>query len=279
MLLKEDDIRAELNINDDANCEGCDNILRLRGISKTFDKKFLALDDINLDLKKSEALGIVGESGSGKSTLARIISRIISADKGSIQFNSKDYTKPNAAMLREYRRQVQMVFQNPASAISPKMNIADFLCEAMVNYKLCSKTEAYGKAEKYLEMVKLDTDLMHRLPHQLSGGQLQRVVIARALSLNPAIIIYDEATAALDVSVQQEVLKLMHELKKEYNNSIIFICHDLAAVRLIADRIIVMYKGKIIEVLDSRDLVKTAKHPYTKKLIASVYDIADKKSV
>ena len=153
------------------------------------------------------------------------------------------------------------------------MNIGDFLCEGMVNYKLASKKEALKKAEKYLELVKLPVNIMERLPHQLSGGQLQRVVIARALTLNPEVLIYDEATAALDVSVQHDVLKLMYDLRKSCDNSVIFICHDLAAVRLVADRIIVMYKGKIVETVDSKNLLSESKEEYTKKLIGSVFEV------
>ena len=188
-----------------------ENVLTIKNLSKNFNK-VKALDDVSFELKKGEILGIVGESGSGKSTLAKVITRIVKPDGGSILFKGEDFTKLNSAKLREYRKNVQMVFQNPNSTFSPRMNIGDFLCEGMLNFKLASKKEALKKAKEYLELVKLPTDIMERLPHQLSGGQLQRVVIARALTLSPEVLIYDGATAALDVSVQQDVLKLMYAL-------------------------------------------------------------------
>lgn len=249
-----------------------ENVLTIKNLSKNFNK-FKALDNVSFELKKGEILGIVGESGSGKSTLAKVITRIVKPDGGSILFKGEDFTKLNSAKLREYRKNVQMVFQNPNSTFSPRMNIGDFLCEGMLNFKLASKKEALKKAKEYLELVKLPTDIMERLPHQLSGGQLQRVVIARALTLSPEVLIYDEATAALDVSVQQDVLKLMYDLRKSCDNSVIFICHDLAAVRLVADRIIVMYKGKIVEIVESRNLLSESKEEYTKKLLGSVFEV------
>jgi predicted peptide ABC transporter, ATPase component len=249
-----------------------ENVLTIKNLSKNFNK-VKALDDVSFELKKGEILGIVGESGSGKSTLAKVITRIVKPDGGSILFKGEDFTKLNSAKLREYRKNVQMVFQNPNSTFSPRMNIGDFLCEGMLNFKLASKKEALKKAKEYLELVKLPTDIMERLPHQLSGGQLQRVVIARALTLSPEVLIYDEATAALDVSVQQDVLKLMYDLRKSCDNSVIFICHDLAAVRLVADRIIVMYNGKIVEIVDSKNLLSESKEEYTKKLLGSVFEV------
>ena len=249
-----------------------ENVLTIKNLSKNFNK-VKALDDVSFELKKGEILGIVGESGSGKSTLAKVITRIVKPDGGSMLFKGEDFTKLNSAKLREYRKNVQMVFQNPNSTFSPRMNIGDFLCEGMLNFKLASKKEALKKAKEYLELVKLPTDIMERLPHQLSGGQLQRVVIARALTLSPEVLIYDEATAALDVSVQQDVLKLMYDLRKSCDNSVIFICHDLAAVRLVADRIIVMYNGKIVEIVESRNLLSESKEEYTKKLLGSVFEV------
>jgi predicted peptide ABC transporter, ATPase component len=249
-----------------------ENVLTIKNLSKNFNK-VKALDNVSFELKKGEILGIVGESGSGKSTLAKVITRIVKPDGGSILFKGEDFTKLNSAKLREYRKNVQMVFQNPNSTFSPRMNIGDFLCEGMLNFKLASKKEALKKAKEYLELVKLPTDIMERLPHQLSGGQLQRVVIARALTLSPEVLIYDEATAALDVSVQQDVLKLMYDLRKSCDNSVIFICHDLAAVRLVADRIIVMYNGKIVEIVESRNLLSESKEEYTKKLLGSVFEV------
>ena len=249
-----------------------ENVLTIKNLSKNF-SKVKALDNVSFELKKGEILGIVGESGSGKSTLAKVITRIVKPDGGSILFKGEDFTKLNSAKLREYRKNVQMVFQNPNSTFSPRMNIGDFLCEGMLNFKLASKKEALKKAKEYLELVKLPTDIMERLPHQLSGGQLQRVVIARALTLSPEVLIYDESTAALDVSVQQDVLKLMYDLRKSCDNSVIFICHDLAAVRLVADRIIVMYNGKIVEIVDSKNLLSESKEEYTKKLLGSVFEV------
>lgn len=250
-----------------------DKILEIKDLNISYRQKQAAVSDLSLSIRRGEILTVVGESGSGKSTLAKVITRIVKPDGGSILFKGEDFTKLNSAKLREYRKNVQMVFQNPNSTFSPRMNIGDFLCEGMLNFKLASKKEALKKAKEYLELVKLPTDIMERLPHQLSGGQLQRVVIARALTLSPEVLIYDEATAALDVSVQQDVLKLMYDLRKSCDNSVIFICHDLAAVRLVADRIIVMYNGKIVEIVDSKNLLSESKEEYTKKLLGSVFEV------
>ena len=230
-----------------------------------------AVQGVSLYQSPGETLGIVGESGCGKSTFGYTLMGLYQATSGSIYMNGQ-YINPYVDR-KAVHPVMQMVFQNPNSTFSPRMNIGDFLCEGMLNFKLAGKKEALKKAKEYLELVKLPTDIMERLPHQLSGGQLQRVVIARALTLSPEVLIYDESTAALDVSVQQDVLKLMYDLRKSCDNSVIFICHDLAAVRLVADRIIVMYNGKIVEIVESRNLVSESKEEYTKKLIGSVFEV------
>ena len=246
-------------------------MLTIKNLSKNF-SKVKALDNVSFELKKGEILGIVGESGSGKSTLAKVITRIVKPDGGSILFKGEDFTKLNSAKLREYRKNVQMVFQNPNSTFSPRMNIGDFLCEGMLNFKLASKKEALKKAKEYLELVKLPTDIMERLPHQLSGGQLQRVCIARAIATKPKFIMLDEAVSSLDVSTQVEILDLLQKLKKEYNLSYIFVTHDLLTIAYICNSVIFFKDGKIEEEISDIKNLKNIKKDYSRKLLNAVIE-------
>jgi oligopeptide/dipeptide ABC transporter ATP-binding protein len=252
-------------------------ILKIKNLTKKFDlqngKKLTAVDNVSFELYSGECLGIVGESGCGKSTIAKILTQLESVTSGNIIYKTKDITNLKGEELRQNRRNLQMIFQDAAESFNPRMKIGDIVSEPLLNFKLMNKFEAESEAKKLLAMVGITEDFMKRYPHQLSGGQKQRVAIARAISLKPEIIVCDEATSALDVSIQEQVIKLLMNLQKEKGLSYIFIGHDLAVVRNISHRIIVMYLGRIVEVIDSNKLVTDATHPYTKALLDSVFSV------
>lgn len=252
-------------------------ILELKDIHKNFSdnngKTFKAVDNVSLTLRKGDCVGIVGESGCGKSTLARIISHLIEASEGKVIFKGDDITSLKNKSLKEYYRRVQMIFQDPLSTFSPRMKIGSYLIEPFINFNRMSKKRAWEHTKELLEIVGLNKDYINKYPSELSGGQLQRVVIARAIGIKPDIIVCDEATSALDVSIQRQIINLLLELKKKTQFSSIFITHDLALAESICDRIYVMYLGKIVEVIESDNIVKAAKHPYTKMLLDSVFSV------
>ncbi len=255
-----------------------DKLLEVQNLSKEYNvnnKSVKALDNINFELIRGESLGIVGESGSGKSTLAKIIAQIEKPSFGHVIFDNINIFNSDKKKKYEIIKNIQMVFQNPASAISPKMRIGEFLTEAMINYGLIDKEKRKKEAIKLLTMVELSEDYIGKFPNELSGGQLQRIVLARAISVKPKIVIFDEATSALDVLVRKNILKLLVKIKKELDVSYIFIGHDLAVVRLITNRIIVMNEGKIVEILSSENFACNAKNQYTKSLINSVLTVDD----
>lgn len=253
------------------------SILKIKNLTKKFNlqngKKLTAVDNVSFELYSGECLGIVGESGCGKSTVAKILTQLEKATSGNIIYKTKDITNLKGEELRQNRRNLQMIFQDAAESFNPRMKIGDIAREPLLNFKLMNKREAENEAKKLLAMVGISEEFMKRYPHQLSGGQKQRVAIARALSLQPEIIVCDEATSALDVSIQDQVIKLLMNLQKEKGLSYIFIGHDLAVVRNISHRIIVMYLGRIVEVIDSDKLVTDAAHPYTKALLDSVFSV------
>ncbi|MBQ8304805.1 MAG: ABC transporter ATP-binding protein [Blautia sp.] len=236
-------------------------------------KTLLAVNGVNLHLYEGECLGIVGESGCGKSTLARMIIGSYPPTQGEIKVQGEQFANMKAKEKRRFRRHVQMVFQNPISSFSPRMTIGDYLYEPLRNYEKLSRNQAEGRIEKYMEAVGLSGEFLSRHPHMLSGGQLQRVVIARAALLEPDLIVCDEATSALDVSIQNQVVKMLVDLQNQWHLSYLFIGHDLALVRQISHRIVVMYQGEIVEVMNSRELTETAAHPYTKVLLEAVFDV------
>jgi oligopeptide/dipeptide ABC transporter ATP-binding protein len=252
-------------------------ILKIKNLTKKFDlqngKKLTAVDNVSFELYSGECLGIVGESGCGKSTIAKILTQLESVTSGNIIYKTKDITNLKGEELRQNRRNLQMIFQDAAESFNPRMKIGDIVSEPLLNFKLMNKREAESESKKLLAMVGITEDFMKRYPHQLSGGQKQRVAIARAISLKPEIIVCDEATSALDVSIQEQVIKLLMNLQKEKGLSYIFIGHDLAVVRNISHRIIVMYLGRIVEVIDSDKLITDVAHPYTKALLDSVFSV------
>ncbi|WP_373544181.1 ABC transporter ATP-binding protein [Chamaesiphon sp.] len=230
-----------------------------------------AVNDISFAVYPGETLGLVGESGCGKSTLARTILRLIEPQQGSIEFYGKNITKLRGEAMQILRRELQIIFQNPFSALNPRMNICDLIIEPLVIHQTVkSRAQRQERAEYLLQRVGLNPDYLTSYPHQLSGGQRQRVCIARALALNPKFIICDESISALDVSVQAQVLNLLKELQSEFNLTYIFISHDLSVVKFMSDRIMVMNQGKIEEIDSAREIYRSPQTEYTRKLISSI---------
>lgn len=254
-----------------------EEILKIENVSRHFPARggrtLIANNEINLSLYKGKTLGIVGESGCGKSTLMRMLLSLDKPTSGQILFKGKDITKLKGEEKRLNRQNIQMVFQDPTLSFNPKMKVKDIICEPLINFNRIKKSEKEAVAEKLLEMVELPAEFANRYTHNMSGGQRQRVAISRALALEPEIIVMDEATSALDVSVQKTIMELIAKLQKERNITIAFICHDMALVESISHHVAVMYLGNVVEVMNSKDLVNQAVHPYTKAMIASVFDI------
>ncbi|HRO43727.1 MAG TPA: ABC transporter ATP-binding protein [Flavipsychrobacter sp.] len=231
---------------------------------------YKAVNDVSFTLHKGEVLGLVGESGCGKSTLSRSLLGLIPIHDGQIIYQNKDLAKTNKEEWKQVRKEIQMIFQDPFASLNPRMNIGDMLMEPMMVHGIVPKKELEKEAQRLLDLVHLPSNSMKRYPHQFSGGQRQRLGIARALALRPKLLICDESVSALDVSVQAQILNLLKELQGEFDLSYLFISHDLSVVHYISDRVMVMQAGKIVE---SGEAVKVLQHPeneYTKKLIASI---------
>ncbi len=253
------------------------NLLEVRNISKIFNKsgeKIKAVDNVTFSLKKGECIGIVGESGCGKTTLARMIIGIEKITSGNILLNGEEIKEISDKRNKKMRKNIQMVFQNPISSFSPRMFIVDYLYEPLRNYKKMSKKDSLPIIKKCLNTVELEEDCLEKYPHEFSGGQLQRISIARAIIIEPQLVICDEATSALDVSIQKQILDLLEKLQRNYGLSYIFIGHDLPTVQRISQRIIVMHKGRIVEVLNSKNFKNCIKTSYTKKLLEAVFEIS-----
>jgi len=233
--------------------------------------KVNAVSGISFDVLKGETLGIVGESGCGKSTTGRAIMQLPSPTSGSIVFNGTELTTLAGEAMREARTKIQMIFQDPISSLNPRRNVRDIVHEPLSIWNRGTKAEQLAAVDKILEHVGIDPQrAAESKPHQFSGGQCQRISIARSLVLNPQMIICDEPVSALDVSVQAQVVNLLEDLKKEFGLTLVFIAHDLAVVKNISDRIAVMYLGKICEVSGSDDLYRNPAHPYTDVLLSSI---------
>lgn len=233
-----------------------------------------AVNDVTLNIFEGECLGLVGESGCGKSTLGRTLLRLAPLSSGAIQFMGDDIGKLGSSKLKPYRAKMQMVFQDPKASLNPKMTIFDILTEALVLNSRYTKEQYLEQAVKLLDFVDLRPEHIYRYPHEFSGGQQQRICIARALATDPKFIVFDEATSALDVSVQAQVLNLMKSLQTKFNLTYLFISHDLSIMEHVCRRVAVMYAGEIIEVQDAAALFATPRHPYTKALKNAV-PIAD----
>jgi oligopeptide transport system ATP-binding protein len=229
-----------------------------------------AVDDVDLTVYPGETLGIVGESGCGKSTLGKTILRLIEPTQGDIIFDGKNITKLSRSQLRPFRRDFQIIFQDPYASLSPRMTVGEIIEEPMVIQNMFSSQERKKKVIKLLETVGLSKYHMDRYPHEFSGGQRQRIGIARAIAIQPKLIVADEAVSALDVSIQSQIINLLIDLQKEFNLTYIFISHDLSVVEHISDRVAVMYLGKIVEISSKDQLYDNPLHPYTQSLLSAI---------
>lgn len=254
-------------------------VLEAKNLTKVFGKgkeMQIANDNLNFSVQQGELLGIVGESGCGKSTLARQILSLEKPTSGELLINGLDVSKLKGKALRESRQDIQMIFQDPSESLNPKMKVKQIVCEPLLNFKRLKFRDINEKAKELLEMVGLSEDFVDRYPHSMSGGQRQRICIARALALSPKIVVLDEATSALDVSVQKSIVDLLFEIKQKNDVTFIFICHDIALIRSIADRILVMNQGNIVETLEKEKKKRSDLHPYTKELFDSVFSLSCK---
>ena len=250
-----------------------DALLQVRGLSKYFDD-LAAVEDVSFDLARAETLGVVGESGSGKTTLARCILRAIDPDAGSVRFNSANgWTTLHDMPARDLiplRREMQMIFQDPFSSLNPRMTVRQIIEEPLLVHGERDRAKRLEQASRMLEMVQLERDSLTRYPHAFSGGQRQRIGIARALVLRPTFVVCDESVSALDVSVQAQIINLLEDLQKELGLTYLFVAHDLAVVRHICDRVLVMHHGRVVESGTVEDVFERPQQNYTKLLLSAI---------
>ena len=251
-----------------------ENILEIRNLKKYFKVgagQLHAVDDVTLSIARGTTLGVVGESGCGKSTLGRTILRLIEPTAGEIFFDGENITKVGRRRLKELRRDMQLIFQDPFSSLNPKLTVSQAIDEALtLTGKYRDADERFAKVLELMETVGLDERLVNAYPHELDGGRRQRVGIARALAMDPKFIVCDEPVSALDVSIQAQILNLLRRLQKERGLTYIFITHDLSVVNYISDEIAVMYLGRMIEKAKTEELFQNPTHPYTKALLSAL---------
>lgn len=256
------------------------NLIEIRDLKKTFsiatgmfspDLTLTALEDINFSVRQGETLGIVGESGCGKSTLGRCILQLIAPDQGQVLWLGQDLTRLPAEEMRRRRADLQIIFQDPLASLNPRMTVGDIIEDPLRTLKPeMNKAQRRERVFKIMEAVGLLPEMVNRYPHEFSGGQAQRIGIARALVTEPKLIVCDEPVSALDVSIQAQILNLLSELKDEFGLTLIFISHNLSVVRHVSDRILVLYLGRIVELASGDDIYEDPKHPYTRALLTAV---------
>lgn len=229
-----------------------------------------AVDDVSFDIYKGETLGLVGESGCGKSTTGRMLVNLLEPTSGEIIFNNEDITKANKKRIKELRKEIQIIFQDPYASLNPRMTIGDIIAEPIKVNKIADRNNVEKRVKELLECVGLASYHRNRYPHEFSGGQRQRVGIARALAVNPKLIVCDEPVSALDVSVQAQVLNLLDDLQKEFHLTYLFIAHGLNVVKHVSDRVGVMYLGRLVEIGKDSNLYGNPKHPYTQALLSAI---------
>lgn len=263
----------------DSTNSGSEILLRAENLSKGFaiksgkgfrKLKYLAVRDLSLEIRKGEVFGLVGESGCGKSTLGSMFLGLQKPDSGNIYFDGKDITKMGFSEMKELRKDIQTVFQDPFDSLDPRFSLRQIMEEPLRIQGMKPGAEMDRIIKELLEKVDIPVDYLERYPHQLSGGQRQRLCIARALTLSPRFLVLDEAVSALDVSVQAQVINLLLDLKEQFELTYLFISHDLSIVRFMSDRIAVMYFGQIVELADKEELSHNMKHPYTKALFSAM---------
>jgi len=256
-----------------------DRLLKIRNLKKHFisrkglffgkEERVKAVDGLSFDIYRGETLGLVGESGCGKSTTGRLLLRLLDATAGEIEFDGINLTELNQKKLKKLRRNFQMVFQDPFASLNPRLKVKNIVAEPMKTHNLY-RNNRKEKVEELLDAVGISKSYLNRYPHEFSGGQRQRIGIARALAADPKFIVADEPVAALDVSIQAQILNLMNDLQEEFGLTYLFIAHDLSVVQYISDRIGVMYLGKLVELAESDSVYDEPLHPYTQALLSSV---------
>ncbi len=259
-------------------------LVEIRDLTKTYTdggslfagtkREVRAVDSVSLDISAGETLGLVGESGSGKSTLGRLVLRLIEPTSGSVRFDGHDLLTASASGLRQLRRDMQIVFQDPFGSLDPRFRVEDIIAEPLVIHESLSPGARRARAGELLQAVGLDASALPRYPHEFSGGQRQRIGIARALALRPKFIVADEPVSALDVSVGAQVVNLLAKLQREFQLTYLFISHSMPVVRYLATRIAVMHHGKIVEVGPSEEITERPQHLYTQSLLASTPELS-----
>lgn len=248
-------------------------ILSVKNLSKTFKlhgrEDVKAVSNVTFDIFPGETLGVIGESGSGKTTLVNLITGLLPATEGSVSLDGIEVTKCDGKSLRNVWKKLQVIFQTPTESFDPRQTLGNGICESMRNNGV-SKTDAMSRARDLLKLCGLPEDFVNRYPHEVSGGQCQRAAIARALAIEPKLLVCDEATSSLDVTIQAEIIELLVKLRKELDMAILFICHDIALVQQFCDRVVVMYHGELVEEGIPNEVIAEPQNEYTQDLIDSI---------